>query len=541
VTENPYFYYPWLIVAYGCLSHGLLLLVDGLYMDGWMVDSWQRNRNWKAMKRFFGEVGLPLCYYQHRLISLFPARIFVYRFIAFASTSLSALAIYYLSIRLGYFDHLHALLIALMFLSYSGYHMNLEMNVGLQYTLPTCIFYWAACIAFMAGDYWGPAHWVLHFVSLALFFISFNANSLLVYYFAFLALKFVGEVDWVGDGWNGILRACLENIDYIALPFVFWIMKEKFTPRHGHYLNYNRLRLNLPRLARGLVNVTRFGFEASISAPLRHAWESNCLWVALLSFGVAYFLSTATDIQISAIQPELAMNLLFAGILFFYLAALPYVLSGQSFSPVGWETRHHMLFHLPVSLILMGALSLIFSKDIAFAILITIMVINCVFLNHMYLDYIAVAAKERSWLHKLGQIMDAKKISVFWIKDDHPIRRFSNFPAYFFYMFEWLWGEKTRIGIEIESASWPPQAVTPENLIAGTTVDYEMEGVNVSGPHASLVISDGANWSPVKVAMLYLKERYLPGGDVKRVLEKITRLDYGEIQGSNQEVWRRTL
>ena len=56
------------------------------------------------MQRFFSEVGLPIFYHQHRLLTRAGAGVFAYRLIAFASTLLSALAVYFISLQLGYLD-----------------------------------------------------------------------------------------------------------------------------------------------------------------------------------------------------------------------------------------------------------------------------------------------------------------------------------------------------------------------------------------------------------------------------------------------------
>ena len=38
------------------------------------------------------------------------------------------------------------------------------------------------------------------------------------------------------------------NVLYLLIPFIFWIIKEKYTPRHGYYLNYNRIQINLIKI-----------------------------------------------------------------------------------------------------------------------------------------------------------------------------------------------------------------------------------------------------------------------------------------------------
>jgi hypothetical protein len=152
----------------------------------------------------------------------------------------------------------------------------------------------------------------------------------------------------------------------------------------------------------------------------------------------------------------------------------------------------------------------------------------------VYLYYIAVVAKDRSWLYKLSKIDSANRTSFFYISDNHSIQGDhyfpQNSPAYSFYMFDWLWGDRTRIGIQVPgSYAQRLQGDQILELITATTLGYDMQGVNIHGFQARLVISDGVKRAPIIVALMYLKERYLPGGNVEKVLEDVTELKYEEV------------
>lgn len=525
------FWFPGLICLYGTLCHGAMLLNDGVYWDGWMIDSWQRNKNWKAMKRFFGEVGLPIYYYQHRLLSRFNARILVYRLIGFASTLLSALAIYLISIHLGYLGEFYSFALALLYLSYAGYHMNIDTNVSVQYTFPASIFYWAAYIAFLAHDQIGASHWGLRVTSLLLFFVAFNANSLLVYYFGFLAIKMLTGATVSIDNWQLLYHDVLNNLDYFILPFVFWILKENLTPRHGFYKDYNRIRIRPVWLVFSLFDAVRSGMEAAIGEPIRSAAASYYLW---LPGGMVFAAAGAAGydaLEIPTLSRHVAVVLLISGAALFLLGALPYALVEQKFAPAGWATKNHMLFHLPVSLIVLGGTSLLFPTELNVLVMAFVLAANMVYLNRVYLYYIAVVAKNRSWLLKLSKIDAARRISVFYITDMHSIRDDPYFPqqspAYSFYMFEWLWGDKTHIGVHVPAAH--QQRLHGEeivDMIARTSFDYDMQQVDIHGAQAKILIRDGIEPTPIIVALRYLKERYRRGGNVQRVLEDVTDLEY---------------
>ena len=80
-------YLPWigLILGYGILTHGIILLNDGLYWDGWVVDFWQQNGDKNSMRRFYSEVGMPNLYFEHWILGRFPKRQTAYRVISLVS------------------------------------------------------------------------------------------------------------------------------------------------------------------------------------------------------------------------------------------------------------------------------------------------------------------------------------------------------------------------------------------------------------------------------------------------------------------------
>jgi len=525
---------PLILLVFTLAAHGLILFNDGLYWDAWMIDSWQRRKDWSTMKKFFSEVGMPLQHYLHKFIAGFSNRSIVYRLLVVASTYASALAIYLIATRFGFLDENLALVLSLLYLAYTGYHMNVDSIVILQYVLPTAMFYWAAYVAFVALDNAGATHWGLRLTSLVLFWCSFSANSLLVYYFGFLGLMLFLKPGFTEDVWRNAYFGFLEHLDYAVLPVVFWILKEKLAPRHGYYKDYNRIQFEPLRLVGSFINSIRCGVESAITAPIRSAIEKHFLWIPVGALVLAFYVQSSLVSFPLAISRPVAINLVVAGAVLCALAALPYILVGRNFSPEGWNTKHHLLFHLPVSLMILGAASLLLPAKVVLPVLVSMLAVNMVHLNLVYLYYIAVAAKDRSWLYKLSRIEGANQTSVFYITDKHSIQGDDHFPqnspAYSFYMFEWLWADKTRIGIHVSASHRQRlQGEQISKLLAAATLEYDMQEVNIRGSHARLVISDGTKRTPIWIALMYLKERYLPGGKVERVLEEITDLNYAQV------------
>lgn len=523
-----------LIVVYALLAHAVMLFNDGLYWDGWLVDSWQRNRSWPVMKRFYAEVGLAPLYYQHRWLGAVPRKFFVYRLIAFGSLLLGAIAVYCIARQSGLLAQPACLAIALLYLSYTGYHMNVDTVVGINYTVPTALFYWAAWLALAGMEYAGPAHWSLRLASLLLFALSFNANSLLVYYFGFLGLHFYLGLMRAGGPWQELYAVALHSADYVVLPFAYWFLKNLLTPRHGHYVDYNRLQLWSWNVPLALLYALRFGVESALTAPIRSAGTRHYLWLLVATFLAASY-AVSTVAAPTLVSSRDAATLLAIGPALLFLAAVPYALVGQKFFADGWATKNHMLFHLPVALISIGTLSLVLPEQLLLPAIAVILVANAVHLNLTYLHYLAAWVKNYSWLHKLSGLEKARQASVLLIEDRHSIRADPSIvtqehrPAYLFYMFEWLWGDKRRFGIPVVDRAMvrlPADEVAKQ--LAATTLDYDMRQVDVHGPQINVIISDGARRTPTKVALLYLYERYLPGGKLEPLLESVTDLKLAE-------------
>src|ERR1700726_2986226 len=137
---------PWmgLILAYGFLTHGILLLNDGLYWDGWMVDLWQQCNDRKSMRRFCWEVGMPNLYFEHRIMGGLPRRQVAYRVISLASILITAIFVFLTAMYTKPFNPLHATAISLLLLSYPAYAVAFDGVVSLQYTFKIAIFY-AGC------------------------------------------------------------------------------------------------------------------------------------------------------------------------------------------------------------------------------------------------------------------------------------------------------------------------------------------------------------------------------------------------------------
>ncbi len=517
-------------------AHGFLLLNDGVYWDGWAIEVWQRARAWKSMHRFFSEVGMPNLFHQHKLISFFPARKFLYNLIGFVALYVSAACVLVIGVRFCHLSWFNALCISLLMVSYPGQQMAVERAISMQYLMPVAVFCLAALVGLYSDELGGILFCVSRVTALALFFFSFVMNSLLTFFFGFVVLAV-----WIGTDLTlaGIGTYLFRHLDYVLLPFAFWFAKEALTPRHGVYANYNRtdLRRLTPRafcrlLQTGVAGVFAQAAEFVLRRPLGWALlvcGEIVLW-RLVGHGWARNadISKATCVGVAGF-----------GLALLFLAALPYMLVGQPFGLRGWETKNNVLLALPVSLVLFGFLRLILPPALFLPVLGAVILLSVAYLNYIYLCWVATWAKNRSFLHNLARIPEAGACSVLKVTDQHPIRSaFDFFPehdyhpehrdAYLTFMFESLWGSFKTFGI------YEPQPTrrvySPDEVrqrMRETTHDYQFEQVDPAGRQGRLLIREGrACPGELRVAFGYLWRRLFRKVELEGFLQGLTDVHF---------------
>jgi len=518
-----------ILLIFTILTYGFILFNDGLYFDSWMVDSWQRRKDWKIMKRYLSEVGMPYMFYVYKFNAYFKNRIFVSRFLAIISLFISSVYVYFISIYFNLLTPNQALILALLFLSYTGYQMIVDTVVALQYTVPISIFYSAVFLATYSHSLTGIYFYVGHFFSIILFFWSFNANSILVYYFGFIFFKLFLDIN--DDLTYTInMKYFFINVLYLLIPFIFWIIKEKYTPRHGYYLNYNRIQINPIKIIMGLAHSIRHSLEAAIIDPLLFIIKSRLILVILtliLIFNYFFVFDLRVDYLTSII-------ITIAGFGLFILAVIPYILVNQPINNTGWTTKNAMLIHLPSGMIIYGISSFIINDSKMFqGFLLFYLISTSLFNIRNSLYYLSVFIKDYSWLYKLKNRSDLSEIKIFQIIDNHNLKGdLSNTSqdyksAYLFYMFDWIWKtDLSRFGIcELE----------PKDLYSGnfllrtfekTTIPYLLSEVMIDSRQGRIIIKNNSKSSFYVISFKYILAKITKNKEkLKLLLDDVTDIE----------------
>lgn len=486
---------PWigLILGYGILAQGIIFLNDGLYWDGWLVELWQQNGDRNSMRRFYSEVGMPNLYFEHWVLGRVPQRQLVYRAISFVSILTIAVFVFLAAVCTNVFNPPQATVISLLLLSYPAYAVTFDGVTSVQYTSKIALFYVGCFLAITTIGEPDTVHMVVFAVSLILFFISFNANSLLVYFWGFV-LFYVWLVHTRSPSGLGIYESA-RILTLTVLPIAYWVLKETLAPRRGYYRNYNKARITLFSILQVGLRAFRYGIDVPIINPALEAVRSKNAFLILVSILLGLLLFDASKDLLAVPKPD-ALQILVIGYALLFLGAAPFMLVGKGFWEGGWTSKNNMLFHLPFALVVFGWLQL--APDASGIVLIPLILLaNALYIVRMHLLYIAVSVKDKALVRWLGSNPQLKAASVIKFRDSHwieyPFERESTMfqPAYLSCMIKRIWPE-TRILAVLDywgsSSGRPLTAGEIEKALEETTIRYSFAPHVQPGPQYLVTI-----------------------------------------------------
>lgn len=207
------------------------------------------------------------------------------------------------------------------------------------------------------------AAWVLidryRILALALFFISFSVNSLLVLY----ALPVLDMFYRSGNlsSLRSAMQFCLRRMDFILLPFIFFFIKVYFYKPYGTYVGYNESY----SLA-NLITVPQVQAQQTFDMMMYYLSELFALHTsAVISFLLSALLSIFTFSILKKIlwqstgKKSISWGILILGISAMFLASFPYWIIDLVPSYYEWRSRHQLLLPLGGALTIVGAILLL--------------------------------------------------------------------------------------------------------------------------------------------------------------------------------------
>jgi len=398
-----------IIMLVGVVTHGLLLFNDGIYWDGWLLYSRLVKR--ESLVSWLVEAGRPIEFCFHWVMGHLPGLVFEYKLVAFLSIIISAVLIYKICGQTKLLNRGESLLVAVIFLTFPVFHVGVEMTI-IPYLFLYLLYWLAVFLTFKSEESTGPAGYAWRVLSLLIFFVSFSLYSLLVFFFGFILVLVLHVRYYRGYSWRQIVTRFLPgHLDYIIMPFLFWILSQRFFGLSDFYAKASDKLVKFDWVPikdcfSGFVHYVFYDQWIAAAGNLR-ALPLFSLLVLLVAYW-SYKAYRVTILRWLGIGGR-PWYFIIIGAVLFLAGTFPYTAVGAYPRMYSWDTRNAILAGLPIALIVVGLFRLVFSSKLKvlnhLAFMTLVMIISAFILSNInaYLYWQSVWIKNRSIIYNLSQ------------------------------------------------------------------------------------------------------------------------------------------
>ena len=365
------------------VSQGFLLVVSGRWWDDWVFYLQEDY----ALKLMSHNMGRPSLIFIIEFLKLFPEPF--YRYLTFIMYFYCSL-LFYRILEQGYNIEDNMALWLTMLLITTPVNTDRVMICIFPYTIG--LFFFILGMNFFINYYNVTDGIIFRSISLLCFLFSFILNSNIFFYGLLFILIILKKRN---------LYCLLNYVDFILLPIVFFLLKNRFFPTAGAYQNYNTVNffslingiLLLPFSACILfINTIKNYFNYSVNITI--AICVIILFIVLfLNLKKIYLYlkkilisNKFTDICIET-KEKIGIYILFVliGVLLLLIGVYPYVVVRQS---IEFSTgRDAILSIFGMSFILYGTICLLFKSCFKYSIMLIFIVLGIIYFNIAYLKY----------------------------------------------------------------------------------------------------------------------------------------------------------
>jgi hypothetical protein len=320
---EPQYFLP-LLVTYLIAHAGIFLILNSVFWDDWTLF----DQAPQTLLDIFTMDGSVFAWIGHMHIALLSIGPWAYRILTLLLMFLSGVLLWKVLERQMWIRVEARFAIVLLFLVLPFNWARVAL-IDFPYTL--CYFSFFLGWYLIARNRW---------LALCFFLISFNTNSLLVFYLLPIADWYFRENDAVHS--SSLAKWGRYKLDFLALPFVYWAIKQIYFRPYGMYAGYNE-HFSL----RGLISTPRF-----MATDLVQLQVDFCLF-AFLAVACMFVLPRFTSVGSSQNQKRL----LIAGCVALACALFPYCLLRLAPTFFEWGSRHQLLMPLGASVLCVWAQS----------------------------------------------------------------------------------------------------------------------------------------------------------------------------------------
>lgn len=512
--------WPYLAIGLLCLlCHGLLLTNDGLYWDGWYVFDWVKSRNWTMLHQFYDSIGLQFFGWIYRVFAFAPHLLGTFMWATIFCFFVGGVLTYHLALILARLTRGEALAIALFTVAIPFFTAAQDF-IMFCFIFTHALFLLSAWSIAKAIDASGPRQWLLRFLGVIGFVLSFTNAALLVYYAGFYILFFfsyrrISQLPLLISVWRFVRRFP----ELLLLPPATWWARSILTPQYGWYERYNEPQLGqIPvNLGSFFRNVPAYTFNAAL------AWISAhpIIVCAMLGASLLWYLLGPRDCIFTRSSMS-TLHFLWFGAVLLVFAVIPFAAAGKYFWPVpiGEISRHCILAPLPGAIILFALLRLVLTWRLGMTsrLMAPIVAFLLVVLG---VQYTPVYLLERAeWIHSRSILCHAVtneevgKSSVIFVQGKYSLFKEV---VYGLYGFKIAFGSMDRFVTNRvpKNGSYFTAPEIDQWLIATSMLPSEYTKINRAGLQIRLDVFSTGGGTDWQIVREYLRLRYF--GDQKQL------------------------
>jgi len=380
-------YLIWLFCLY-VANHGwILFILNAIFWDDWTLYGLSSNLITETFEQQGSVFNINALIHNNFLI----VGPWFYRVLTFFMIFGSGLALNEILKKYSFIKFESRFIIVLFFLILPFYSARVALIV-MPYTLSIFLFFTAWAML--------EKH---RFPAIVFFFISFNTNSLLVFYalpFLDLFFRTNSKITIVN-----LIKFCIKNIFLVLLPFLYFFIEVYAYPPKDLFEGYNQ----------------NYALANLVISPIYMFWNWIKLEINIFVFFVFFvffsFFQIFNTLSKNLSQEKFNIFFIFLGLSIFILGGFAYWILGHTPIFNDWNSRHQLLLPLGTSIIL---LSIILASRPNFRepLLITFLSIS-LFLNvNSYKDFYIDWKKQNYLAHELSLSEDIKKSDIVVFHDE---------------------------------------------------------------------------------------------------------------------------
>jgi hypothetical protein len=343
--------------------HIPLLLNDGLFGEDWLL--FEIKPGYPTQPDFLLHgAGHPFLYAYCALANLSGHPIAFMKALALAGILIGATNLRGFLLRLRRFSSLEATMFAFLVWSYAGFQ-DWATKLTATYVLSMALLCVGLNILAQLISHDRPRP-MLRLCGLAAIFLSFSLNSLITAYLVGLCAALIAAGSDQESGMKAqprrIIVLALRFVDFLAVPVVYWISINHFFPKAGPYRDYYLMRIpSVGELLSRLSDFWQWGYIQLARDGLFIARAMPKLIIPALVIGATIVLLASRSKRDKAGAPTIISVIwpLTAALLAFVACAAPYIVSGIGPNGHFYESRHLILFGIPLALALIAGYRLV--------------------------------------------------------------------------------------------------------------------------------------------------------------------------------------